>query len=345
MRHGWIALLAAIALSAPALAQPLRGRVEARSFTPQPGHTVLFNVYLPEHYDTSTQRYPVVYHLHGLGGSQTGPHNTAVPRSFEAALDQGLIGPVIVVFPNGYTDAWWADSIAGNKPAESDVVDLLIPHLDATFRTIPTRGARVIQGFSMGGFGTAKFYSKFPDLFVCCIEYDGALVTWTTMLQAHPQLAQEIFGNSEAYFDEYNPRRWFTDHAPILRLGPPVRMVVGALLGGNRQFRDFLATLQVPRDYVETGCAHDLTCLMNSQGVASAAFIASHLDLACTPCDCDPDLNQDGNADQDDVAYLINAVGGGPNPTGIDPDFNRDGNADQDDVSALIGVLAGEACP
>jgi hypothetical protein len=63
------------------------------------------------------------------------------------------------------------------------------------------------------------------------------------------------------------------------------------------------------------------------------------------PPNCDPDVNQDGNVDQDDVAYLINVVGGGPNPTGIDPDFNRDGNVDQDDVSALINTVAGAPCP
>jgi hypothetical protein len=60
---------------------------------------------------------------------------------------------------------------------------------------------------------------------------------------------------------------------------------------------------------------------------------------------CDPDLNQDGNVDQDDVAYLVNVVGGGGNPSGIDPDFNMDGNADQDDVAALINVIAGGPCP
>jgi len=60
---------------------------------------------------------------------------------------------------------------------------------------------------------------------------------------------------------------------------------------------------------------------------------------------CDPDYNQDGNVDQDDVSYLINVIGGGPNPSGVDPDFNRDGNADQDDVTALINVVAGGPCP
>jgi hypothetical protein len=60
---------------------------------------------------------------------------------------------------------------------------------------------------------------------------------------------------------------------------------------------------------------------------------------------CDPDVNQDGNVDQDDVAYLINVVGGGPNPTNVDPDFNHDGNVDQDDVAVIINVIAGGTCP
>ncbi len=54
-------------------AQPLRGTVEQHSFVgPITGRTVLFNIYLPEGYAMSTQRYPVVYHLHGIGGNQPG---------------------------------------------------------------------------------------------------------------------------------------------------------------------------------------------------------------------------------------------------------------------------------
>ncbi|MCC6950966.1 MAG: hypothetical protein IT433_05915 [Phycisphaerales bacterium] len=59
---------------------------------------------------------------------------------------------------------------------------------------------------------------------------------------------------------------------------------------------------------------------------------------------CEPDVNEDGNVDQDDVLYLINVIGGAENPTGIDPDFNRDGNVDQDDVGALINAVAGGGC-
>ena len=69
-----------------------------------------------------------------------------------------------------------------------------------------------------------------------------------------------------------------------------------------------------------------------------------NLQVSVTPA-CDADVNQDGNADQGDVDYLINVVAGGENPTGIDPDFNRDGNVDQGDVDSLLNVVAGGACP
>ncbi|MFA6045349.1 MAG: hypothetical protein WC718_10225 [Phycisphaerales bacterium] len=60
---------------------------------------------------------------------------------------------------------------------------------------------------------------------------------------------------------------------------------------------------------------------------------------------CDPDVNQDGNADQGDVDYLINVVAGGENSTMIDPDFNQDGNVDQGDIDSLLNVVAGGECP
>ena len=271
----------------------LGGTVQQHSFTgPVTQQPVLFNIYLPAGYAASTQRYPVIYHLHGLGGNQNG-HNTVVPAAFETALAAGIIGPVIVVFPNGYTDSWWADSIGGDKPAETDVVAQLIPHVDANFRTIPTRGARVVQGFSMGGFGATKFYSKFDDLFAACVEYDGAFLTWQNMLLFQPGTASSIFGNSQAYFNEYSPWHWTTQNAGTLSTGPAIRMVVGLLIGGNRAFRDHLLGLSIPVDYVEVPCGHNLDCLLAAQGQNSAAFIASALDLTCPAaiacyanCDC-----------------------------------------------------------
>ncbi len=65
----------------------------------------------------------------------------------------------------------------------------------------------------------------------------------------------------------------------------------------------------------------------------------------CTPPACDPDLNGDGNVDQDDIACLAQIVAGDPSCSDADPDFNRDGNVDQDDIDALSQVVAGSPCP
>jgi len=69
------------------------------------------------------------------------------------------------------------------------------------------------------------------------------------------------------------------------------------------------------------------------------------LHAVTAPPACDPDYNQDGNVDQDDIRYLVNVIGGGDNPTGRDPDFNQDGNVDQDDFADLVDVVAGGDCP
>src|SRR5437764_12824582 len=41
----------------------------------------------------------------------------------------------------------------------------LIPHIDATYRTVARREGRCVQGFSMGCKGAVSFAMKFPELF------------------------------------------------------------------------------------------------------------------------------------------------------------------------------------
>lgn len=55
---------------------------------------------------------------------------------------------------------------------------------------------------------------------------------------------------------------------------------------------------------------------------------------------CDPDYTRDGVADQDDVARLVDCIGGGACESAVNTDFNCDGVADQDDVANLIDYIA-----
>ncbi|MDX2132926.1 MAG: dockerin type I domain-containing protein [Planctomycetota bacterium] len=62
---------------------------------------------------------------------------------------------------------------------------------------------------------------------------------------------------------------------------------------------------------------------------------------------CDPDMNGDGNVDQDDIECLVQAISGTPAclAPGADADFTGDGNVDQGDVEALQQVVGGQPCP
>lgn len=90
------------------------------------------------------------------------------------------------MFANGYGNRFWADSATSNKPAETNVVQELIPYIDSHYRTVNDRGGRVIEGFSMGGFGTEKFAAKFPGLFGVSVSYDGALLDWAGINTHNP---------------------------------------------------------------------------------------------------------------------------------------------------------------
>ena len=61
-------------------------------------------IYLPPNYDQTTNRYPVIYYLHGFSQSDS---STIASDHFDQLLDKaigtGKIRPTIVVLPNEYT--------------------------------------------------------------------------------------------------------------------------------------------------------------------------------------------------------------------------------------------------
>jgi S-formylglutathione hydrolase FrmB len=243
---------------------------------PVTNRSISFSLYLPPGYAGGSTRYPVVYHLHGMGGAHNNSNQlTTVAQGHEDAVAAGRMEPAIIVFPDGATDSFWADSRDGTRRIETHVVREILPYVDATYRTRADRGQRAIQGFSMGGFGASKFASKFPDLFCVSVVYDGALVTWAVMQQFHPAVAASMFGNDEAYFDQYSPWHWVPQNADTLRTSVPFRQVVGTQVGANQNFRTLLLSHALESEYLETGCAHTLNCVMASGGADSWSFIAA----------------------------------------------------------------------
>jgi hypothetical protein len=79
-------------------------------------------------------------------------------------------------------------------------------------------------------------------------------------------------------------------------------------------------------------------------GSSSAGTINVLVDGTCgVTCYLDFDLN--GVNDQDDVAYIVNAIASATNPTCFELDLNLDGNVDQDDVAYAVDKIASGVCP
>jgi S-formylglutathione hydrolase FrmB len=249
-------------------------RTEHKVITgPMTGTKIGFNVYLPPGYDSGTLRYPVVYDLHGLTGSEYEDPQWVVP-SLEAAMKKNLIGPVVVVFPDGLMQSYYADSADGKMPSETRIIRELIPWVDANYRTVAHRQLRALTGFSMGGYGVMELATKFPALFRVGVAYDAALDTWQTLTMRRASIAQATFGGMEAYFDEYSPWANATANAATLRAGVALRLVPGTTYQMfDAPFRDHLQALGIPLDYVETTCPHDYGCALGAQGAQSWTFI------------------------------------------------------------------------
>jgi endo-1,4-beta-xylanase len=135
------------------------------------GERVSYLLYLPPDYEAEKdRRYPVVYWLHGIGGAQTGV--PAMAARHNQAIAEKKTPPMIVVYVNGMIRSGYVD---GQFAVETVTIKELIPHIDATCRTVATREGRIVEGFSMGGSGAAYWGFKYPDMFGAVSILAGAL--------------------------------------------------------------------------------------------------------------------------------------------------------------------------
>jgi enterochelin esterase-like enzyme len=137
-------------------------------------------VYTPPGYDTERDaRYPVLYLQHGSGEDERGWSN----QGRMAFIMDNLIAerkalPMLVVMEKGY--ATRAGEMPSPNPgrmgnAFEDVVTRdLIPHIDATYRTLPDREHRALSDLSMGGFQAYSIGLNHLDLFSSIGGFSGA---------------------------------------------------------------------------------------------------------------------------------------------------------------------------
>lgn len=131
-----------------------------------------YSVWLPPGYEGSGARYPVVYFLHGSGGTESADA-PAFSHMLAERVAAKKISPVIAVFPNGGLSGY-RDHADSNVKVESMIMRELIPLIDGQYRTVATRESRVVGGFSMGGGGAIRLALKYPETFSAAASWAGA---------------------------------------------------------------------------------------------------------------------------------------------------------------------------
>jgi S-formylglutathione hydrolase FrmB len=108
-----------------------------------------------------------------------------------------------------------------NYPSITEIMKDLIPHVDATYRTVASRESRAVEGFSMGGFGAAHLGFKYPEVFgLVSIEARALLgphVEGHDPVQAWAKLFPTALGSDMDYFQANDPFTLAVKNADALR--------------------------------------------------------------------------------------------------------------------------------
>jgi len=163
------------------------------------------------------------------------------------------------VMPDG-DDGWYMDWADGVHRYEGQIVRDLIPHVDATYRTIAAREGRAVAGLSMGGYGALRLALAHPDLFVSAASQSGAV----RFTREEWREDEQIFGsgggaNRLRIANDLMELAFALRRAQPQWAGPALYIDCGTedfLYDSNTRLRAFLREIDVPYEYHEWPGAH-----------------------------------------------------------------------------------------
>jgi S-formylglutathione hydrolase FrmB len=227
------------------------------------GASLPYNVVLPADYKRGASKnklYPVLYLLHGLGGSAGDWVSTRAHLA-----DYAASYPFIIVVPEG-RDGWYTNGAVPNEKFESYFVEELIPDVERRFRAIASREGRAIAGLSMGGYGALKFGLKYPDRFAFAASMSGALraVSWLpdqslpefirpSIVRVYGPAGSDVRRDNDIYtiVKEMKPERIATLPYFYLDCGTE-----DFLISNNRDFSALLIEKKIPHEFRELPGTH-----------------------------------------------------------------------------------------
>jgi len=210
-------------------------------------------VITPKNYKKGKATFPVVYLLHGYGGS----YSNWIKRVpvIDSLAD---VYQMIIVCPDAAFSSWYVDSPVDTAYRYETFTATELPaYVDANYRTISNRKGRAITGLSMGGHGGIFLGFRHTNMFGACGSMSGALdLSFITSGYDVPRRLGDTATNKKYYtelsaitqLDRYNP----TDSlAIIIDCG-----LEDIIFGMTKATHEKMLKLKIPHDYIERPGAH-----------------------------------------------------------------------------------------
>ncbi len=215
-------------------------------------------IYTPAGYETSQEKYPVLYLLHGMGGDEEAW--IALGRTsqiLDNLIAQGKAKPMMVVMTNGnvFQEAAPGESSLGlYKPTfqlpntmdgkfEETFGDV-IRFVESNYRVIADKKGRAIAGLSMGGYHSLHISRYYPNTF----DYVGL---FSAAIMPDQKATSKVYAN----FDE-TLKKQMANGYQLYWIG------IGKtdfLFKANQEYRAKLDQMGMKYTYVETEGGHTWT--------------------------------------------------------------------------------------
>ena len=157
-----------------------------------------YYIYIPDiYFENPNRRFRSVYYLHG-GRPGNEARSVYLSNFLEDIMSDTSIEPALYIFVNGGELSHY-NSKEKNSFGEDIFINELIPFIDKEYRTISTRNARGLEGFSQGGRGATRYMFKYPELFGT-VAAGGASYMMEKLIQDNKGIEDDPRDNDEAIY-------------------------------------------------------------------------------------------------------------------------------------------------
>ncbi len=135
-------------------------------------------IYLPPGYERSGHRYPVIYWIHGWGGTglreiNYNPWTPSLPELIDRVIQEGA-PPALLVMGDVFTAYGHSQCLNSSATGRyEDAAKELVTFVDTHYRTMVSRDHRGVNGKSSGGYGALVLAMRNPGLFGAVASHSG----------------------------------------------------------------------------------------------------------------------------------------------------------------------------